>query len=50
MTTDSDLGKLALVSCTVGPGFDFADFVLLADLAPEAARLRVSFPGLAGLL
>ncbi|MBK9373095.1 MAG: cupin domain-containing protein [Holophagales bacterium] len=44
------LGDLALVSCTVGPGFDFADFVLLADLAPEAARLRAGFPGLAELL
>jgi hypothetical protein len=44
------LGELALVSCTVGPGFDFADFVLLADLTPEAARLRVRFPDLAGLL
>ena len=44
------LGDLALVSCTVGPGFDFADFVLLAELAPEAARLRGRFPDLAGLL
>lgn len=43
------LGEMALVSCTVGPGFDFADFVLLADLAPEAARLRARFPDLAGL-
>ena len=42
--------SLALASCTVGPGFDFADFVLLADLAPEAARLRAGFPGLAELL
>jgi len=41
-------GQLALVSCTVGPGFDFADFRLLADadvqrrlcdLAPELAVL-----------
>jgi predicted cupin superfamily sugar epimerase len=31
------LGDYALVGCTVGPGFDFADFVLLPDL-PEADR------------
>ena len=31
------LGDYALVGCTVGPGFDFADFALLADLA-EADR------------
>ncbi len=30
------LGAYSLVSCCVGPGFDFADFSLLRD-APEAA-------------
>lgn len=30
-------GDYALVGCSVGPGFDFADFVLLGDL-PEAQR------------
>lgn len=30
-------GDYALVGCTVAPGFDFADFALLADL-PAAAR------------
>ena len=34
------LGGYALVGCTVGPGFDFADFAMLADLEKEAARLR----------
>ncbi len=31
------LGAYALVGCTVGPGFDFADFVLMSDL-PAAQR------------
>jgi predicted cupin superfamily sugar epimerase len=44
------LGALALAACDVGPGFDFADFTLLADLPEGAARLRTSFPDLAGLL
>lgn len=44
------LGELALVSCTVGPGFDFADFVLLAGLPDEATRLRTRFPDLSELL
>ena len=44
------LGELALVACDVGPGFDFADFALLADLPDEAARLRGRFPDLADLL
>lgn len=44
------MGEYALVACDVGPGFDFADFDLLADLPDGAARLRVRFPDLAGLL
>jgi predicted cupin superfamily sugar epimerase len=44
------LGELALVACDVGPGFDFADFVLLSDLSAESTRLRTLFPDLAGLL
>ncbi len=43
-------GEYALVACDVAPGFDFADFDLLADLSGEAARLRDRFPDLAGLL
>jgi predicted cupin superfamily sugar epimerase len=38
------VGAYTLVGCTVGPGFDFADFVLLRDLdaleAPVRDRLR----------
>jgi hypothetical protein len=44
------LGSFSLVACDVGPGFDFADFVLLADLPAEATRLRTLFPDLEGLL
>ena len=33
------LGAYALVGCTVGPGFEFADFTLFADL-PEPGRTR----------
>jgi len=43
-------GAYALAGCTVGPGFDYADFVLLADLPAEAAALRRRFPDLAGLI
>jgi len=44
------LGDFALVPCDVGPGFDFADFALLADFPDEAARFRERFPGHSGLL
>ncbi|MFM2438736.1 MAG: hypothetical protein RLZ55_1561 [Actinomycetota bacterium] len=41
------LGAYALVSCAVGPGFDFADFELLADAdpveVPPAGRLLPDF-------
>jgi uncharacterized protein len=37
-------GAYTLVTCTVGPGFDFADFQLLADSGPDAALLRRRFP------
>jgi predicted cupin superfamily sugar epimerase len=33
------LGDYALAGCTVGPGFDFADFAILADDPASAARL-----------
>ena len=38
------LGEYTLVGCTVGPGFEFADFELLAPDHPEAGRLREQFP------
>ena len=40
-------GAFSLVGCTVGPGFDFADWALLRDRPDEAARLRERFPELA---
>lgn len=44
------LGDYTLVGCTVGPGFDFADFTMLAD-APEVARVvRERWPGIASLI
>jgi predicted cupin superfamily sugar epimerase len=44
------LGDYALVACDVGPGFDFADFALLAELPDEAARFQERFPVLSGLV
>ncbi len=44
------LGELALVACDVGPGFEFDDFALLADLPDESARLVERFAALAVLL
>jgi hypothetical protein len=44
------LGEMALVACDVGPGFDFADFVLLSELSDESTRLKALFPHLAGFL
>jgi len=43
-------GAYTLVGCTVAPGFEFADFVLLADVPAEAARLRARYPELAELI
>jgi predicted cupin superfamily sugar epimerase len=44
------LGDYALVGCTVGPGFDFADFRLLADDAGRADEVRRTWPELAALV
>jgi uncharacterized protein len=44
------LGDYALVGCTVGPGFDFADFAILADDAASASRLLATWPELASLV
>ncbi|MBB4634233.1 cupin domain-containing protein [Longimicrobium terrae] len=33
-------GAYALVGCTVGPGFDFADFEMITDGSPEWDALR----------
>jgi uncharacterized protein len=42
-------GDYSLVGCTVGPGFDFSDFVLAAD-EPSAARALGAHPALTSLL
>ena len=44
------LGDFALAGCTVGPGFDFADFRFLAADAEAAAALRAASPEAAALL
>ena len=44
------IGAYALVGCTVGPGFDFADFRLLADDPACAAAARETGPEAAALL
>jgi predicted cupin superfamily sugar epimerase len=36
------LGAFTLVGCSVGPGFDFADFLLLRDLSAADAAVRES--------
>lgn len=44
------LGPYALVGCTVGPGFEFADFRLLADEPQRAAAVRAAWPEAALLI
>lgn len=44
------VGHFALVSCAVGPGFEFEDFALLADFAAEAERLSALAPDLAAFV
>lgn len=48
--TARPLGAFALVTCTVGPGFDFQDFRFMADDDMAAARLRRTLPSLAKFL
>jgi uncharacterized protein len=43
-------GRYTLVACAVGPGFDFADFAMLADHPPEAEQVRRRFPSTASLV
>ena len=42
-------GGYALVGCTVGPGFDFADFELMSG-TPDADRVRRLHPEWAGMI
>ncbi len=44
------LGSYTLVGCTVGPGFEFGDFRLLADEPELAEELRQRFPDLVSLI
>jgi predicted cupin superfamily sugar epimerase len=44
------LGSLALVGCTVAPGFDFADFSFLRDETALATRMATLDPDGASLL
>lgn len=44
------LGEYALMGCTVGPGFDFADFAMLSDDAATAATVRETWPNVAFLI
>jgi len=44
------LGPYALMGCSVAPGFEFADFRLVADDANDAAVVRAECPDLAELL
>jgi len=43
-------GAYTLVGCTVGPGFEFTDFTLLADAPDASARFRAHHPDLADLI
>lgn len=43
-------GAFALVTCSVGPGFDFADFRMVAELPHARERLRAVAPELLELL
>jgi uncharacterized protein len=44
------LGDYALAGCTVAPGFDFADFTILADDPPSTVRLLALDPEFATLV
>lgn len=44
------LGPYALMGCTVGPGFDFADFRLMSDDSDASSIVRDRWPELASLI
>jgi predicted cupin superfamily sugar epimerase len=44
------LGAYTLVGCTVGPGFEFADFRMLADNKDLAATVVAGCPEMAGFI
>lgn len=41
------IGAYVLVGCTVGPGFEFADFQMLRDIPEVEHKMRLQFPELA---
>jgi predicted cupin superfamily sugar epimerase len=43
-------GAYTLVTCAVGPGFDFADFRMMSDDAAVAGEVRRRFPEAAALI
>ena len=43
-------GAFTLVGCSVGPGFEYTDFTLLADDAKLAEAVREKFPAVATFL
>jgi uncharacterized protein len=44
------IGPYALMGCSVAPGFEFADFRLLAEHSNEATIIRTTWPNLAKFL
>lgn len=44
------LGAWTLVGCSVGPGFDFADFTMLSDEPAMAEAVRERFPEVVALV
>ena len=44
------LGNYTLVGCTVAPGFDFADFRLLADDPELSVKVRAEWPDVESLI
>jgi len=44
------VGDYALAGCTVAPGFEFADFRMLADETELSAVVRTRWPEVAGLI
>jgi predicted cupin superfamily sugar epimerase len=43
-------GDYSLVSCSVGPGFEFADFTMLSDASDIAEVVLQRFPQVAGFI
>jgi uncharacterized protein len=44
------LGEFSLVGCSVGPGFDFADFQFVASLSGHREHFDANLAPLASLL